>query len=119
MPISNNGIKLKMTVPINIASPWDSALMHLLLYDIEAKKDPHGIRIRLVRALRKSGAYQLHRSAWVINELSDALIGVIKEYRNAGGSVKITEWLPRMIGEVSPAKVSLLKVTIAVNGGTQ
>ncbi len=91
--------------------------MHLLLYDIEAKKDPHGIRIRLVRALRKSGAYQLHRSAWVINELSDALIGVIKEYRNAGGSVKITEWLPRMIGEVSPAKVSLLKVTIAVNGG--
>ncbi len=91
--------------------------MHLLLYDIEAKKDPHGIRIRLVRALRKAGAYQLHRSAWVINEMNDCLIRIVKEYRSAGGSVKITEWLPRTISEVSPAKVSLLKVTIAVNGG--
>jgi len=90
--------------------------MHLLLYDIQAKKDPHGIRIRLVRALRKAGAYQLHRSAWVIDEMNDCLLGIVKEYRSAGGSVKITEWLPRTIGEVSPAKVSLLKISIAVNG---
>lgn len=90
--------------------------MRLLLYDIAAKKDPHGIRIRLVRALRKAGAYQLHRSAWVFDEMDDFVIKILKEYRNAGGSVKITEWLPRTISEVSPAKSSLLKVTVAVNG---
>lgn len=91
--------------------------MRLLLYDIEAKKDPHGIRIRLVRALRKAGAYQLHRSAWVFDEMDDATAKVIREYRGAGGSVKITEWIPRTLSEVSQAKGSPLKVTVAVNGG--
>lgn len=75
--------------------------MFLMLYDIEGKKDPHGIRIRLVRSLRKGGAFQLQRSAWLFDGFDEDLLRITNEFRRAGGSVKIMEWLPRTIGEVT------------------
>ncbi len=80
--------------------------MFLLLYDIEGKKDPHGIRIRLVRALRSVGAFQFQRSCWVVESFDDRLTSVLEELRRAGGSVKIMEWLPRTLDEVLEGKTS-------------
>ncbi|MEM3881767.1 MAG: DUF2117 domain-containing protein [Candidatus Methanomethyliaceae archaeon] len=74
--------------------------MFLLLYDIEGKKDPHGIRIRLVRALRGAKAFQLQRSSWIVEHFDDRLINVLDELRCAGGSVKLMEWLPRTVDDV-------------------
>jgi len=81
-------------------------LMFLLLYDIEGKKDPHGIRIRLVRALRRVGAFQFQRSCWVVESFDEHLISVLDELRRAGGSVKIMEWLPRTLDEILDGKRS-------------
>ncbi|MCS7098232.1 MAG: DUF2117 domain-containing protein [Candidatus Methanomethyliaceae archaeon] len=74
--------------------------MYLLLYDIEGRRDPHGIRIRLVRALRKANAFQLQKSSWILEEFDKDLISLIEEFRRAGGCIKIIEWIPRTINEV-------------------
>ncbi|MEM2178448.1 MAG: DUF2117 domain-containing protein [Candidatus Methanomethylicaceae archaeon] len=74
--------------------------MYLLIYDIEGKKDPHGIRIRLVRTLRKMNAFQLQKSSWIIEEFNDNLISLINEIRKVGGSVKIIEWIPKTLNEI-------------------
>ncbi|MDD1764756.1 MAG: DUF2117 domain-containing protein [Candidatus Methanomethyliaceae archaeon] len=87
--------------------------MFLMLYDIEGKRDPHGIRIRLVRSLRKIGAFQLQKSAWLFDGFEDDLLRITNEFRRAGGSVKIMEWLPRTIGEVAKRDVGRTR-TIAV-----
>lgn len=86
--------------------------MFLILYDIEGKKDPHGIRIRLVRALRASGAFQLQKSAWVVENFDSKLLKVIDELRNAGGSVKIAEWLPRALCDITQ-KINFKRVALA------
>ncbi|MDI9644215.1 MAG: DUF2117 domain-containing protein [Candidatus Verstraetearchaeota archaeon] len=91
-------------------------ILFLLIYDIEAIKDPHGIRIRLVRALRKGGAFQIQRSVWLIEEIKSELLRIIDEFRRAGGEVKISEWLPRSIGEVAKDTIRLKKALVAVNG---
>jgi len=80
--------------------------MFLLLYDIEGKKDPRGIRIRLVRALRGIDAFQLQRSCWIVEYFDDRLIKVLDELRHAGGSVKIMEWLPRSLDDIFGHKIS-------------
>jgi hypothetical protein len=91
--------------------------MFLMLYDIETKKDPHGIRVRLVRSLRKGGAFQLQKSAWILEEFNDDIIKVTDEFRRAGGSVKIAEWLPRSVGEVSGKGTNQSKViALAIMG---
>jgi hypothetical protein len=74
--------------------------MYLILYDIEGKKDPHGIRIRLVRRLKKLEAFQLQKSSWIIEKIDDKLLKLIEEFREAGGSIKILEWLPRSLSEI-------------------
>jgi hypothetical protein len=74
--------------------------MYLILYDIEGKKDPHGIRIRLVRRLKKLEAFQLQKSSWIIDKIDDKLLKLIEEFREAGGSIKILEWLPRSLSEI-------------------
>ncbi|MGQ9759014.1 MAG: DUF2117 domain-containing protein [Candidatus Methanomethylicaceae archaeon] len=86
--------------------------MFLILYDIEGKRDPHGIRIRLVRALRGAGAFQLQKSSWIVENFNDRLLKVIEEFRGAGGSVKVVEWLPRTFHEVA-GKINSRKVVLA------
>lgn len=86
--------------------------MYLLLYDIKGEKDPHGIRIRLVRALRKINAFQLQKSSWILENFDGNLISLIEEFRKAGGCVKIIEWIPRTLNEVIGSD-KIIKVAIA------
>jgi len=90
--------------------------MFLMLYDIEGKKDPHGIRIRLVRRLRRNGAFQLQKSAWLIESMDEELFRVTEEFRRAGGSVKIVEWLPRTVLETA-GRAGAMSVAVVVLGG--
>jgi len=88
-----------------------------MLYDIEGKRDPHGIRIRLVRSLRKSGAFQFQRSAWLLEGFNEDLLRVTDELRRAGGSVKIVEWLPRTLREVAGREVRNARaIAVAILG---
>lgn len=92
--------------------------MFLILYDIPVKKDPHGIRVRLVRKLRKNGAFQLQRSVWLIERLSEEVLSMADEYRAAGGSIKVSEWLPRTLSEVSAKGTGHMRIlAIAPLGG--
>jgi hypothetical protein len=92
--------------------------MFLLLYDISVTDDPHGIRVRLVRSLRRNGAFQLQRSAWLVERLSEDVLNIADEYRAAGGSIKVSEWLPRTLSEVSSKGAGHLRVVaIAPLGG--
>ncbi|MBC7120310.1 MAG: DUF2117 domain-containing protein [Candidatus Methanosuratus sp.] len=90
--------------------------MFLIVYDINAKRDPHGIRIRLVRALRRAGALQIQRSVWITESITTDLSRIVDEFRRAGGKVKLSEWLPRSLGEVSSAEGQMRKLILAVNG---
>lgn len=90
--------------------------MFLVIYDIGAERDPHGIRIRLVRALRRSGALQIQRSVWIMESMTPDLLRIIDEFRRAGGKVKISEWLPRSLGEVAPTNDHMRKAFLAVIG---
>jgi hypothetical protein len=90
--------------------------MHLILYDIEGKKDPHGIRIRLVRRLKKLEAFQLQKSSWIIEKIDDKLLKLIEEFREAGGSIKILEWLPRSLSEITGKikKIALVITSVEI-----
>jgi CRISPR/Cas system-associated endoribonuclease Cas2 len=90
--------------------------LFLLLYDIAVENDPHGIRVRLVRELRKSGALQVQRSVWVIESVTPSLLRVINELRAAGGVLKMSEWLPRTIKEATGKEPESKKVALAVIG---
>lgn len=91
--------------------------MFLMLYDIEGKRDPHGIRIRLVRSLRKGGAFQLQRSAWLFEGFSEDLLRITHEFRRAGGTIKIVEWLPRTLGEVAKREAGHARaIAVAILG---
>jgi hypothetical protein len=90
--------------------------MYLILYDIEGKKDPHGIRIRLVRRLKKLEAFQLQKSSWIIDKIDDKLLKLIEEFREAGGSIKILEWLPRSLSEITGKirKIALVITSVEI-----
>jgi hypothetical protein len=90
--------------------------MYLILYDIEGKKDPHGIRIRLVRRLKKLEAFQLQKSSWIIEKIDDKLLKLIEEFREAGGSIKILEWLPRSLSEITGKikKIALVITSVEI-----
>ncbi len=90
--------------------------MFLVIYDIQAERDPHGIRIRLVRALRRSGALQIQRSVWIMESMRPDLLRIVDEFRRAGGKVKLSEWLPRSLGEVASNESQLRKAFLAVIG---
>jgi len=83
------------------------------------RDDPHGIRIRLVRSLRKSGALQLQRSAWLVERFTEETLRLVNEYREAGGSIKISEWLQRNLSEVYPKGKERLKIIAAVPMGAE
>jgi len=42
--------------------------LYLFSYDISGKKDPHGLRVRLNYFFKKTDAFHLLRSIWLINE---------------------------------------------------
>ena len=68
--------------------------MFLLIYEISGKKDVHGLRMRLVYALRKQNANPLMRSTWLISSIEPDLQEILNECIEQGYPVLLTEWTP-------------------------
>ncbi len=68
--------------------------MFLLIYEISGKKDVHGLRMRLIYALRKQNAIQLMRSTWLISSIAPDLQSILDECIFYGFPVLITKWDP-------------------------
>lgn len=68
--------------------------MLLLTYEISGKKDIHGLRMRLIYALRKQNAIQLMRSTWLIPSIEPTLQAVLDECIFQGYPVLLTKWEP-------------------------
>lgn len=68
--------------------------MFLLTYEISGKTDVHGLRMRLIYALRKQNAIQLMKSAWLISAPEPPLQKVIEECISQGYPILLTEWSP-------------------------
>jgi hypothetical protein len=67
--------------------------MFLLTYEISGLTDVHGLRIRLIYALRKQNAIQLMKSTWLI-ATPEPLQKVIEECISQGYPIILTEWSP-------------------------
>jgi hypothetical protein len=68
--------------------------MFLLTYEISGKTDVHGLRMRLIYALRKQDAIQLMKSAWLITSPEPPLQKVIEECISQGYPILLSEWSP-------------------------
>lgn len=66
--------------------------------------------------MRKSGAMQVQRSAWVVERMTPSLLRVIGEMRRAGGELKVSEWLPRTLQEATGKPPEPRIVHLAVIG---
>lgn len=75
--------------------------MYLLIYEISGKTDLHGLRMRLVYALRKGNATQLMRSTWLIPSIHPELQEVLDECIDHGYSVLLSEWKPHSLSKIS------------------
>jgi hypothetical protein len=60
--------------------------------------------------LRRIGAFQLQRSVWLFDGFNEDLLRITNEFRRAGGSLKIMEWLPRTIEEVAKMDIGYARV---------
>ncbi len=69
-------------------------MKYLLLYDINGKIDPCGIRIRIVRELRKIKAINIQKSTWIMPEIPEKLRSLLLEAENIGASVIVNEYEP-------------------------
>lgn len=67
--------------------------MFLLTYEISGKLDVHGLRMRLIYALRKQNAIQLMKSTWLITN-PKPLQKIIEECISQGYPILLTEWTP-------------------------
>jgi hypothetical protein len=86
--------------------------MFLLMYEISGKEDIHGLRMRLIYALRKQNAIQLLRSSWLIPDITPELQSILGECIYHGFPVLITKWdplfLPGHLRSGDPALSDLL-----------
>ncbi len=86
--------------------------MFLLIYEISGKTDVHGLRMRLIYALRKKNAIQLLRSSWLISDIPPELQSILEECIYHGFPVLITKWdplfLPDHLGRGDSAFPNLL-----------
>ena len=71
--------------------------MHLVIYDVG--RDPKGVRVRLVRCMRRLGGLQLQRSVWLVPEFSEELSKLLDEIREGGGSVLVTRFRSEDLAE--------------------
>lgn len=69
-------------------------MKYLLLYDINEKIDPYGLRVRIVRELRKIKAINIQRSTWIVPEISEKLRSLLLEVENIGAGVMINKYEP-------------------------
>ncbi len=68
-----------------------------MIYDVG--KDPRGVRVRLVRCMRRLGGLQLQRSVWLVPEFSEELFKLLDEIREGGGSVLVSKFRPEDLAE--------------------
>jgi len=82
--------------------------MFLVFYDVKSGSTPSGLRIQLVRALKKDGGIQVQRSVWLIPMLSEEALRILMKVKALGGSAIFSEFKP-----FNP----LLKQSIPLNVG--
>jgi len=89
--------------------------MLLLTYEISGKTDVHGLRIRLIYALRKHNAIQLMKSTWLIQSLEPSLQKIIGECITQGYPIQLTEWTPlNLQAQIRDRAVSLTDLLIGI-----
>lgn len=82
--------------------------MFLLIYEISGKTDVHGLRMRLIYALRKQNATQLMRSTWLIESITADLQTILDECIYQGYPITLTKWEPLYLPEQVHGKDSSL-----------
>ncbi len=83
--------------------------MFLLIYDISGKEDVHGLRMRLIYALRKHDAIQLMRATWLISTIDPEIQTILDECIYHGFPIMVTEWNPLYLPEQIHGKNPTLK----------
>lgn len=90
--------------------------MYILAYDINPKNPPHGLRIKLVRSLRRNKAIQLQRSLWLLPNISKDVLSVIDEIKRNKNLVVFSKFKPiypfpiKHVGIIIPHTHSTLAV---------
>lgn len=67
---------------------------YLILYDINEKIDRHGLRIRMVRELRRIRAINIQKSTWILTEVTEKLRSLLLEAENIGAKVIVNKYEP-------------------------
>jgi hypothetical protein len=89
--------------------------MFLLTYEISGKQDIHGLRMRLIYALRKQKAIQLMRSTWLIETIEKELSIIFDECIDQGYPIHLTEWKPVSLSRnLHAQKISLSELRIGI-----
>jgi len=89
--------------------------MLLLTYEISGKTDIHGLRMRLIYALRKQNAIQLMKSAWLIAAPEPSLQKVIEECISQGYPLLLTEWTPlNLQAQIRTQEASLTDLLLGI-----
>jgi len=89
--------------------------MLLLTYEISGKKDIHGLRMRLIYALRKQNAIQLLKSTWLVQDLEPSLQTVIDECISQGYPILLTEWSPlNLKAQIHDKATSLADILLGI-----
>ncbi|MCX8176274.1 MAG: DUF2117 domain-containing protein [Candidatus Bathyarchaeota archaeon] len=90
--------------------------MYILAYDINPKNPPHGLRVKLVRALRRNNAIQLQRSLWILPNISKNVLTVVDEVKRNKNLVVFSRFKPiypfpiKHVGIIIPHTHSTLTV---------
>jgi len=70
------------------------SMRYLILYDINGKIDRYGLRIRIVRELRRIKAINIQKSAWILPEITEKLKSLLLEAENIGAKMIINKYEP-------------------------
>ena len=93
----------------------------ILLYDIGERIDPHGLRIRILRELRKIGAINIQKSTWITPKISEKLKILITEAENINANIIISKYEPikfnknKIIGLVKPSSFDDSNYLVKIN----
>jgi len=69
-------------------------MKYLIIYDINEKIDPYGLRIRIVRELRRIKAINVQKSTWILPEITEKIRSLLLEAENIGAKVIINKYEP-------------------------
>jgi CRISPR/Cas system-associated endoribonuclease Cas2 len=69
-------------------------MRYLVLYDISDKIDRYGLRVRMVRELRRIKGINIQRSTWILPEITEKLKSLMLEAENIGAKVIVNKYEP-------------------------